>query len=238
MTAGAPPDEPLPTLGVREGYDRWAEFYDDDDNPLPVLEERHVPALIGDAAGLDVADVGCGTGRHAVRLAAAGARVTALDFSVRMLEAARRKPGAETIRFLVHDIAQTLPLPDAEFDRVLCCLVADHVADLRALFGELARICRPEPGAAVVVSSVHPALMLRGVQARFRDPRTGARAQVESARHQISDYVTAAVRAGLAIEHVSEHAVDAALAAALPRAEKYLGWPMLFVMKASPARGR
>ena len=58
MSAGAPPDEPLPTLGVREGYDRWAEFYDDDGNPLPALEERHVPALIGDAAGLDVADIG------------------------------------------------------------------------------------------------------------------------------------------------------------------------------------
>ncbi len=238
MTAGAPPDEPLATLGVREGYDRWAEFYDDDGNPLPALEERHVPALIGDAAGLDVADIGCGTGRHAVRLAAAGARVTALDFSARMLEAARRKPGAESIRFLVHDIAQALPLPDAAFDRVLCCLVADHVVDLRALFGELARICRPDPGAAVVVSSVHPALMLRGVQARFRDPRTGARAQVESSAHQVSDYVTAALGAGLAIEHVSEHAVDRALAAANPRAEKYVGWPMLFVMKAAPAGRR
>jgi len=237
VTGGAPPEDALPTLGVREGYDRWSEFYDDDGNPLPVLEERHVPALIGDAAGLDVADVGCGTGRHAVRLAAAGARVTALDFSAGMLEAARRKPGAESIRFMVHDITRALPLPDAAFDRVLCCLVADHVADLGALFAELARICRRSP-AAVIVSTLHPALTLRGVQARFRDPRTGARARVESAVHQISDYVTAALRAGLHIEHVSEHAVDAALAAANPRAEKYVGWPMLFVMKAAPAGRR
>ena len=236
MTGPAPLEEPLPTLGVREGYDRWAEFYDDDGNPLPALEERYVPALIGDAAGLDVADVGCGTGRHAVRLAAAGARVTALDFSARMLEAARRKPDAESIRFVVHDITQALPLPDAAFDRVLCCLVTDHVPDLQALFRELARICRPRRGAAVVVSSVHPALTLRGVQARFRDPRTGARTQVESSVHQISDYVMAALGAALAIEHVSEHAVDAALAASNPRVEKYVGWPMLFVMKATPAR--
>jgi len=236
VTEGVAPDEPLPTLGVREGYDRWAQFYDEDGNPLPALEERHVPALIGDVAGLDVADVGCGTGRHAVRLAAAGARVTALDSSPGMLGAASRKPGAEKVRFVVHDITRALPLADAAFDRVLCCLVADHVPDLGALFGELARICRRGPGAAIVFSSVHPALMLRGVQARFRDPRTGARAQVESSPHQVSDYVTAALGAGLRIVHVSEHAVDAALVASNPRAEKYLGWPMLFVMKAAPER--
>jgi ubiquinone/menaquinone biosynthesis C-methylase UbiE len=226
--------ESLPTLGVREGYDRWSESYDVDGNPLIALEERHVPALIGDVAGLDVADVGCGTGRHAVRLAAAGARVTALDFSDRMLEAARRKTGAGSIRFLVHDVTRPLPLSDGAFDRVLCCLVADHVADLAALYRELARVCRRDAGAAVIVSSAHPALMLRGVQARFRDVRTGARAQLESTMHHVSDHVTAALRARLSIEHVSEHAADVALAATHPRAEKFVGWPFLFVMKAAP----
>ena len=234
MSGGDPPAESLPTLGVREGYDRWSESYDVDGNPLIALEERHVPALIGDVAGLDVADVGCGTGRHAVRLAAAGARVTALDFSDRMLEAARRKAGAGSIRFLTHDVTRPLPLPDGAFDRVLCCLVADHIADLAALYRELARVCRRGAGAAVIVSSAHPALMLRGVQARFRDARTGARTQLESTMHHVSDHVTAALRARLAIEHVGEHVADAALAATHPRAEKFVGWPFLFVMKAAP----
>jgi ubiquinone/menaquinone biosynthesis C-methylase UbiE len=230
------PAGPRPTLGVREGYDRWSAFYDVDGNPLLALEERHVPALIGDVAGLDVADVGCGTGRHAVRLAAAGARVTALDFSDRMLEAARRKAGAAAVRFVAHDVTRPLPLPDAAFDRVLCCLVADHVPDLAALYRELARVCARRAGGAVIVSSAHPALMLRGVQARFHDPRTGERAQIDSTRHQVSDHVTAALRAGLRLEHVSEHVADAALAMTHPRAEKYVGWPLLLVLKAAPAR--
>ena len=76
-------------LPAREGYDRWAEIYDTDGNPLLALEERHIGALIGDVRGRVVVDVGCGTGRHAIRLAAAGARVVALDFSPRMLEVAR-----------------------------------------------------------------------------------------------------------------------------------------------------
>jgi SAM-dependent methyltransferase len=222
------------TLPVREGYDRWAEIYDGDGNPLIALEERYIGNLIGDVAGRDVADLGCGTGRHAVALAAAGARVTALDFSPRMLALARAKDAASRVRFLVHDLAGPLPFRDEAFDRVLCCLVADHVADLGGFFREAARICRPAPRGALVLSVMHPALTLLGVQARFIDPAEGTRTQIESAGHAISDYVAAALDAGLAIEHVSEHRADAALAASHPRAGKYVGWPMLFLLKTVP----
>jgi hypothetical protein len=50
----------------------------------------------------------------------------------------------------------------------------------------------------------------------------------------MADYLMGAVRAGLALEHVSEYAMDAALAAQSPRAGKYLGWPMLLLMKLVP----
>jgi hypothetical protein len=53
--------------------------------------------------------------------------------------------------------------------------------------------------------------------------------------NQISDYVMGAARAGLRIEHMSEHAADEALVRATPRAEKHLGWPLLLVMKMRPA---
>jgi SAM-dependent methyltransferase len=219
------------TLPVRDGYDVWAEVYDTDGNPLVALEEEHIGELIGDPAGLDVLDAGCGTGRHAIPLARAGARVTALDFSDRMLAVARAKPGAELVRFAAHDVGGPLPVGDETFDRVLCCLVAEHIADLVSLFRELGRACRRGPGRGIIVSALHPALMLRGVQARFIDPVTGDRTQLVSVPHQISDYVMAALRAGLSIEHASEHVVTEALAARLPRAEKYVGWPMLFLMK-------
>jgi malonyl-CoA O-methyltransferase len=218
-------------LPTREGYDLWAEVYDSDGNPLIALEERHIGALIGDVAGLTVLDVGCGTGRLAIRLAAAGARVTALDFSPRMLEAARAKPGAERVRFARHDVSTPLPVDDGSADRVLCCLVMEHVADLHALFRELARVCAPAPRGAIVVSAMHPAMMLRGVQPRFHDPRTGARTRPASLPYQVSDYVTAALGAGLALEHLGEHAVDEPLAAEYPRGARYVGWPMLLLMR-------
>jgi SAM-dependent methyltransferase len=216
-------------LPAREGYDRWAEVYDDDGNPLLPLEEAQVARLLGDVRGQALADVGCGTGRHALRAASAGARVTAVDFSTRMLERARRKAGALPIAFVAADVMRPLPFPDAAFARILCCLVTEHIADLEALFRELGRIARGD--AFVIVSAMHPAMMLKGVQARFFDPASGAETRPASYPHQIADYVMGATRAGLRLDHLSEHTVDAALAARYPRAEKYVGWPMLLVMR-------
>lgn len=63
-------------VSTRDGYDRWAEVYDGDGNPLLALEEPEVVQMLGDVRGLRIADIACGTGRHAVRLANAGGQVT------------------------------------------------------------------------------------------------------------------------------------------------------------------
>jgi malonyl-CoA O-methyltransferase len=218
-------------LSTRDGYDRWAEVYDTDGNPLIALEEPEVDRLLGHVRDQSVLDLGCGTGRHALRLAAAGARVTALDFSEQMLAKARTKPHADKVNFICHDLASALPIND-RFDRVVCGLVVDHIADLAALFTQMRLACRPT--GHIIVSVMHPAMMLRGVQARFTDPATGRETRPESQPHQISDYVMAAIRGGLTIDHLGEHAVDDALAARMPRAERYRGWPMLFMLRARP----
>jgi ubiquinone/menaquinone biosynthesis C-methylase UbiE len=226
------PADAIDLLPTKQGYDRWAEFYDIDDNPLVALEEPWMDQLIGNVRGLTVADIGCGTGRHAIRLAGAGAVVEALDFSEAMLQRARAKAGASKIVFRVHDLAQPLPFPNSAFDRVVCGLVIDHIADLGGLFREMFRICRRS--GFVVVSVMHPAMMLRGVQARFKDPSSGREIRPASCAHQLSDYIMAAVGAGFTLDHLSEHAVDEALANRLERARRYLGWPMLFLMRLKP----
>jgi malonyl-CoA O-methyltransferase len=214
---------------VRRGYDRWASIYDREANPLIALEEPVVREALGEVAGLAVLDLGCGTGRHSVWLANAGAAVTALDFSAGMLDEARRKPGAETVRFVVHDLHEPLPFAVGSFDRVVSGLVLEHLRELRAFFAEVHRVLRP--GGRAVVSAMHPAMFLKGVQARFTDPSTGEKVQPGSVAHSLGDFVMAAVGAGLALEGVGEHAADAAFAARYPRAEKYVGWPMLVVLQ-------
>jgi malonyl-CoA O-methyltransferase len=225
----AEPRPPRTSPSVRTGYDGWAAVYDHDANPMPVLEEPLVRAAVGDPRGLAALDLGCGTGRHALWLAKAGAAVTAVDFSEGMLAEARRKPGAEAIRFLVHDLHEPLPLPAAGFDLVVSGLVLEHLRDLAAFFGEMRRLLRP--GGRAVVSAMHPAMWLRGAQARFTDPASGEVIQPGSYPHQLGDLVMAAVRAGFAVEGIEERAADADFAAEYPRAAKYVGWPMVVVLR-------
>jgi ubiquinone/menaquinone biosynthesis C-methylase UbiE len=220
---------------TRDGYDRWASVYDEDANPLVALEGPLVERLIGPVGGLTVLDLGCGTGRHAVRLAAAGATVHAIDFSEAMLARGRAKPGADRVTFRAHDLAEPLPFAGGAFDLIVCGLVIDHIRDLDALFREVRRVLRPAGSA--VVSVLHPAMALRGVQARFRDPSSGDVVRPASCAHQLSDYVLAAARAGFALDHLSEHAVDEELAARVERARPYLGWPLLFLMRLVEAGG-
>jgi len=212
---------------VRGGYDRWAPVYDHDANPLIGLEEPVVRAAVGDVRTLNVLDLGCGTGRHSLWLASVGATVTAVDFSEGMLAEARRKPGAEAIRFVVHDLHTPLPFA-AEFDLVVSGLVLEHLRDLDGFFAEARSVLRP--GGRAVISGMHPAMCLRGSQARFTDPATGDVVMPGSLPHSVGAFVMAAVRAGFRLADVVERAPSEEFAANYPRAVKYVGWPMLVVL--------
>jgi malonyl-CoA O-methyltransferase len=185
-------------------------------------------AAVGDVRGLSVVDLGCGTGRHAIWLAAGDALVTAVDFSEGMLAEARAKPGADRVRFLTHDLHQPLPLPGSAFDLMVSGLVLEHLQDLDGFFREAHRVVRPRGRA--IVSAMHPAMLLRGSQARFTDPDSGEVIQPGSLPHQLGDFVMAAVRAGFKLDGVDEYAPDAEFAVRYPRAAKYVGWPMLVLL--------
>jgi ubiquinone/menaquinone biosynthesis C-methylase UbiE len=218
-------------VSTREGYDRWAEVYDGEVNPLPSLEEPEASRLLGDVRGLRIADIATGTGRHAMRLANAGARIIALDFSRGMLAKARAKSGAARVSFVIADCAATLPLRDAAFDRVVCALMADHVSSLDSLMGELGRIC--SRGGFIVLTTVHPTMQLLGARPRFNDPESGAKVYPKSYVHTISAFAMAAQRAGLRFDSMTEHLITDELARSNPRAAPAVGWPLLLAMKLS-----
>jgi len=228
-----------PVASVRHGYDRWAAVYEYDANPLPALEAPVVRAAVGDVRGLSVLDLGCGTGRHTAWLAEAGASVTAVDFSEGMLAEARRKPGMQSVRFIVHDLHRPLPISNDSFDLVVSGLVLEHLRDVGSFFAEVARVLKP--GGRAVVSAMHPAMFLRGSQARFTDPVSGELVQPGSIAHTLGAFGMAAVKAGLHLASVEELAPDSDFAARYPRAGKYIGWPMLVVftmMRRGSKRGR
>jgi 2-polyprenyl-3-methyl-5-hydroxy-6-metoxy-1,4-benzoquinol methylase len=104
-------------------------------------QARAVEAFVGNARGRTILDVGTGTGRAAMLLARAGARVTAVDASDEMLAVARRRAAEEQlqIQFLRGD-AHHLTFADRSFEVVISLRVLMHTPDWRRSLAELCRI--------------------------------------------------------------------------------------------------
>ena len=87
---------------------RLAELYDPLDPDRRDLDAY--TAMAGEFGALTVVDVGCGTGSLACLLARAGLEVIAVDPAAASLAVARRKPGAERVRWLHGDATELPPL--------------------------------------------------------------------------------------------------------------------------------
>ena len=91
-----------------------------------------------------VLDVGTGTGRAAIALAARGARVTGVDASAEMLAVAERRAKDAGVDGHVHAPATPTGsrFADRSFDAVICLRVLMHTPDWRQSLGELCRVAR------------------------------------------------------------------------------------------------
>ncbi len=132
------------TATVRALWDATAAVYLD--AIAPALRETHLAlsALAGDVTGLEVLDLGCGTGAMSVALGTAGATVTAVDLAPRMVAVARQQlagvPGIARVDVMD---AQALDLPDGSFDMVVAALSLMFCPDHAAAFAEAHRVLRP-----------------------------------------------------------------------------------------------
>lgn len=100
--------------------------------------------VLGEVAGKDVLEFGCGAAQWSILLAGMGAHPTALDNSARQLDHARTAMTAAGVDFpLVHASAEDVPLPDAAFDIVFCDHGAMTFADPYRTVPEAARLLRP-----------------------------------------------------------------------------------------------
>jgi SAM-dependent methyltransferase len=100
--------------------------------------------ILGDVAGKDILEFGCGAAQWSIALAHRAARPVGLDLSERQLEHARRLMAEAGVDFpLIHASAEAVPLPDASFDIVFCDHGAMTFADPYLAVPEAARLLRP-----------------------------------------------------------------------------------------------
>lgn len=119
------------------------------------LREAEV-GLLGDVAGRDVLEIGCGAAPCSRWLAARGAHVVGLDVSSGMLAHAQRAMERDEQRVpLILAGAEHLPFADASFDIVCSAFGAvPFVADSARVMREAARVLRP--GGRWVFATNHP----------------------------------------------------------------------------------
>jgi demethylmenaquinone methyltransferase/2-methoxy-6-polyprenyl-1,4-benzoquinol methylase len=139
-------DEAARPAWVRGVFDRTAADYDRIEALMSggsgAWYRGEALARAGLAAGMHVLDVASGTGLVAAaacsRVGTEGS-VTAVDPSLGMLAQGRHIGGLAR----VGGMAERLPFADARFDFASMGFALRHVADLAAVFAELARVLRP-----------------------------------------------------------------------------------------------
>ncbi|GIF25313.1 SAM-dependent methyltransferase [Actinoplanes tereljensis] len=117
-----------------------------------------IAAVLGEARGPKVLDIGCGSGDLAIALARLGHRVTGVDISATAIEQARAKAAGLDVHFEVQDAAR-LRLTNGPFDSIFDSGLLHWLArydsgvdDYLALLPGLAA-----PGATVFVLAVFEA---------------------------------------------------------------------------------
>ena len=142
-------------------------------------------SLIANCPSGKALDAACGTGRHAAYMASLGHRVTGIDVSGRMLEMARSK--VPSAWFETADLA-SIPLENGSVDLAVCSLALTHCTDLGPPVKELGRVLRP--GGTLIISDVHPFVVMLGVHAKYPRNRTET-GYVRNYFHLPSEYISA-----------------------------------------------
>ena len=153
-------------------YDRLSDSWWSDDGTLSLLRTALNPArfpwlrrtlaetLERDPQGLRTLDVGCGGGLLAEEFAKIGCRVTGVDPSSASLEVARVHAAAAGLEIEYRSASgERLPFDDETFAAVYCCDVLEHVDDVRATIGEIARVL--EPGGVFLYDTINRTLRSR-----------------------------------------------------------------------------
>jgi len=150
---------------LEEAYDKYPRIEEEFQAALDASLDPRGPEMLYDLVsdlglqpGSTVVDVGCGEGRHTVKLAERfGFTVTGLDPVARHLESGNKELAEAAKRYpeLSHRVhfklgkAEDLPVEDASVDLVWCRDVLVHVDALDRAYAEFRRILRQ--GGRVIV---------------------------------------------------------------------------------------
>jgi ubiquinone/menaquinone biosynthesis C-methylase UbiE len=151
-----------------EAYDLWAQSYDVQPGNLMLdLDEEVFTDLLSsiDLTGKQVADIGCGTGRHWSKLFNGNpAGVTGFDVSAGMLKRLEQKfPGAKT-----NQITDNLfsDVKTATYDVIVSTLTVAHIEKIDEALQAWSRILKHDGD--IIITDFHPNALAFGGKRTFQ----------------------------------------------------------------------
>lgn len=237
---------------VRRGYDRARDHVN---NPSFF-------AMLPDVRDLRGLDLGCGEGYNTRLVADRGARMTAIDIALGMVQpaVAHERDEPRGIRY-ARASGAALPFADGSFDFVVAFMSLQDMPDHDRVFAEVARVLRP--GGFLQLSTLHPCFARppfewvadadgnkrgRIVSGYFRDVDgeigewtfgAALRDGVERKRFSVpcfsgtlSTWLNRLAATGFAIERVAEPGPDADVLARFPHLGRYSIVPWFLQLRA------
>jgi ubiquinone/menaquinone biosynthesis C-methylase UbiE len=136
---------------VRSGKNYYSDYLNG-----PALKQ-----MIGNVKGKRVLDVGCGEGYFSRFFAKAGAKVTGIDLSENLIEAARDEEKKQPlgVEYFATDAADLNMLDSEVFDIAYCHMALHDIPDYKGAIVEVARVLRT--GGRFVIVIAHPCFSVR-----------------------------------------------------------------------------
>jgi len=107
----------------------------------PERIQELIRAEIGDAAGLEILDIGCGTGLSGVGLKERAACLVGIDLSPEMIEVARERDIYDQLE--IAEITEWLDQTEGQFDLIVACDCLVYFGDLQPVAASAARRLKP-----------------------------------------------------------------------------------------------
>lgn len=231
----------IPEKDPVEAYDIWAENYDEQPGNLMLdLDEILFPKLVSSniISGKQVADIGCGTGRHWNKLMALNPmRLTGFDTSGGMLARLKQKFPEADICQITEDTFSGIA--DSSFDTIVSTLTVAHIRDIKTALQAWVRILKP--GGAIVITDFHPHTLANGGKRTFKHGRDFI--AVENFVHPVSLIKNLLLTSGFTL--IAEEEIKIAESMkhyyadknALHVYEKYKGYPIIYGLHLKRSHG-
>jgi ubiquinone/menaquinone biosynthesis C-methylase UbiE len=177
-------------MNNQEAYDEWAASYDDMANLVRDTELTAKQSLLKDISFATVLELGCGTGKNTEWLSHTAKRITAVDFSEKMLAVAKARVYKNEVHFVTADINEPWHFLQSPIDLITCSLVLEHIQHLSPIFEKA--FSSLQPGGYFYIGELHPFKQYGGSKAKFqKDNNTIV---LDCFIHTVADFITIALQ--------------------------------------------